>query len=222
MVARKRPEPAVAGADGRPRWSAVLKRLVRLLESHSVSTDDGTTIRPGPRAVGGPWNLRGVLGSAAGQSFALVSGTHLIGKIDEAEIRLTDSGVSRNHAEIAIDAQGRASIVDLGSTNGTFVSGQRIDEHPLQHGDVIGVGPDAVLLFAHGSMPEVAVEKLRVLSARETEVARLVAMGKTNNEIAAQLEISRRTVERHLANSFRRLGLRSRVELARFMLRGDV
>lgn len=99
-------------------------------------------------------------------------------------MQLSDSGVSRNHVEIAVHSKGVVTIADLGSTNGTFVSGQRVDQHSLHHGDVIGVGPDAVLLFQRGSMPALAEEKLQVLSARETEVARLVAMGNTHNEIA--------------------------------------
>lgn len=52
------------------------------------------------------------------------------------------------------------------------------------------------------------------LSPREVEVARVVATGASNVDIAAQLFISVKTVERHLANIFTKLGLASRVELA--------
>jgi DNA-binding CsgD family transcriptional regulator/tetratricopeptide (TPR) repeat protein len=52
------------------------------------------------------------------------------------------------------------------------------------------------------------------LSAREQEVAQLVAAGQTNSEIAAALYLSPRTVERHVANILGKLGYRSRVELA--------
>jgi DNA-binding CsgD family transcriptional regulator len=67
-----------------------------------------------------------------------------------------------------------------------------------------------------GAVPELArVERLaptpaRGLTAREIEVLRLVAAGRTNRGIAAQLRISEKTVARHLSNIFVKLGLSSR------------
>ncbi|MFI7044821.1 ATP-binding protein [Streptosporangium sandarakinum] len=52
------------------------------------------------------------------------------------------------------------------------------------------------------------------LSQREKEVARLVALGRTNREIADVLFLSTRTVETHVATVLRKLGLRSRTEVA--------
>lgn len=51
------------------------------------------------------------------------------------------------------------------------------------------------------------------LSPREREVARMVALGRSNREIAGVLMLSVRTVEVHLASTFRKLGVRSRTEL---------
>ena len=59
------------------------------------------------------------------------------------------------------------------------------------------------------------------LSARELELARLVVDRKTNPEIAAALFLSQKTVESHLRNIFRKLGVSSRVELARAVERAD-
>ncbi|HEV2951458.1 MAG TPA: helix-turn-helix transcriptional regulator, partial [Actinomycetota bacterium] len=50
----------------------------------------------------------------------------------------------------------------------------------------------------------------RGLTAREVEVLRLVAAGKTNRDIAAELVISEHTVARHLQNMFVKLGVSSR------------
>jgi DNA-binding CsgD family transcriptional regulator len=55
------------------------------------------------------------------------------------------------------------------------------------------------------------------LSSREMELARLVAGGLTNREVAQQLRISPRTVERHITNVLAKLGLRNRTELATSM-----
>ena len=53
------------------------------------------------------------------------------------------------------------------------------------------------------------------LSGRELEVMRLLAQGYSNKEIAAQLELSVKTVETYKARSMEKLGLRSRVDLVR-------
>ncbi|MGW5261411.1 AAA family ATPase [Microbispora sp. NPDC004025] len=57
----------------------------------------------------------------------------------------------------------------------------------------------------------------RLLTAQQFRIATLVAEGATNREVAARLFISPRTVEHHLRNIFARLGVRSRVELARLL-----
>jgi DNA-binding NarL/FixJ family response regulator len=59
------------------------------------------------------------------------------------------------------------------------------------------------------------------ISARESEVLRLVAIGHTNKEIADMLKISVKTVEVHRTNAMRKLGLGGRVDIVRYgMLRG--
>lgn len=57
------------------------------------------------------------------------------------------------------------------------------------------------------------------LTPRELEVVKLIAEAYSNDEIAEQLVISKKTVERHRANILERLGMRDRVELTRFAIR---
>jgi DNA-binding NarL/FixJ family response regulator len=63
--------------------------------------------------------------------------------------------------------------------------------------------------------PEIPTTSLGPLSARELEVLKLLTRGLTNSEIAAELFVSPRTVEGHRASIQRKLGLRTRAELAR-------
>lgn len=65
--------------------------------------------------------------------------------------------------------------------------------------------------------PEARGEGVAGLSSREVEIARLVAGGATNREVAQSFLISPRTVERHITNVLTKLGLRNRTELATFM-----
>jgi hypothetical protein len=62
-----------------------------------------------------------------------------IGRLPECTITLGDPNVSRRHAEIRPSGAGYR-VIDLGSTNGTLVNGQRVHEHQLRDGDVITCG----------------------------------------------------------------------------------
>jgi DNA-binding NarL/FixJ family response regulator len=60
-----------------------------------------------------------------------------------------------------------------------------------------------------------AADPLGPLTAREREISELVAAGRSNREIAAQLVLSTRTIEAHLRTVYAKLGVRTRLELAR-------
>lgn len=75
------------------------------------------------------------------QTFALADGDSVIGRDPRSQVWLDHSGVSRRHAQIRIAGAARPVLTDLGSTNGTFVKGERVDgPTPLADGDVIKVG----------------------------------------------------------------------------------
>jgi DNA-binding NarL/FixJ family response regulator len=72
---------------------------------------------------------------------------------------------------------------------------------------------------ASGSAP---AQGLDGLTAREVEVLRLVASGKTNRAIAAELVISEKTVARHVSNIFAKLDLSSRAAATAYAYEHDV
>ena len=72
----------------------------------------------------------------------------------------------------------------------------------------------AALLLAQGDGDD-------PLTAREREIAALIAAGRTNREVAEQLVLSTRTIEAHLRSIYAKLGVRSRVELARDLAAAD-
>ena len=99
--------------------------------------------RPAPIPAQGPVSSDGELvvveGPRAGQRLPLGDGLR-IGRAGDNDLVLAVSMVSRYHAEVQRTAAGYA-VLDLGSSNGTAVNGERIDRAtPLAHGDRIGIG----------------------------------------------------------------------------------
>lgn len=74
-----------------------------------------------------------------GRRYQLSGPVTVIGRGSEADIVLDDPGVSRRHAEIRVEAGG-VLVRDLGSTNGTFVDGERASTARLRDGSTITVG----------------------------------------------------------------------------------
>ena len=73
----------------------------------------------------------------------------VLGRGVEADIRLSDTGVSRRHAEIRLEGH-RVAISDLGSTNGTSVNGRTVQTALLNDADQVGLGA-TLLVFRQGS-----------------------------------------------------------------------
>lgn len=90
-------------------------------------------------------------GEAAGTVFQLTQPAVLIGRSTEAKVRINEHAISASHALIEVEG-GTVSLRDLGSTNGTFVNGQRIVQKVvLSGGDTIQAGSTTFLFLARDS-----------------------------------------------------------------------
>lgn len=75
---------------------------------------------------------------AGGHAYALVRAINRLGRGVDADVRVDDPGVSRAHCEIVLGTP--AVVRDLGSTNGTFVDGEKISQIALVDGSTLQVG----------------------------------------------------------------------------------
>jgi hypothetical protein len=76
----------------------------------------------------------------------LKSPSTVIGRHPSCDVVIDRPEVSRRHAEISSTASGQWMIKDLGSSNGTFVNGKRIDSCLLTSDDIVEIGTVSLLL----------------------------------------------------------------------------
>ncbi|WP_086823338.1 DUF3662 and FHA domain-containing protein [Allokutzneria sp. NRRL B-24872] len=105
-----------------------------------------------PPAVGGaPRQLTATLqlDDGSNRNYTLKQGSNVIGRGQDADFRLPDTGVSRRHLEITWDGQ-NAMLADLGSTNGSTVNSNPAQAWQLADGDVIRIGHSSLVFRAQG------------------------------------------------------------------------
>jgi hypothetical protein len=91
-------------------------------------------------AVEGPALVVRSGGGRAGEHFVPAGPRTMIGRSPDCDVFLDDVTVSRRHAVLVDEGDGRFSIEDQGSLNGTFVNRQRIERAELQDGDEVQIG----------------------------------------------------------------------------------
>jgi hypothetical protein len=112
----------------------------------SQAVASGAAEGHGPAAVSAPADVSAAL-QVGGSTLALTHRHTVVGRGAASDLRLDDAGVSRRHAEIVLSDPPR--IEDLGSTNGTFVDGERVTSAELYDGARIRLG-GLDLVFRYG------------------------------------------------------------------------
>ena len=102
----------------------------------------------------------------------LDEGTITLGRSRSCGVQLEDPILSRQHCALTIDA-GRLVVADLGSSNGTYVGGERVNVRDVAVGEVIELGSVCMIaLEINGDLPEMNCQGLR----NQDRISELVAM----------------------------------------------
>ncbi|HEY7368969.1 MAG TPA: FHA domain-containing protein [Thermoanaerobaculia bacterium] len=120
------------------------------------SGDTGKTRRPPPPGLRPPSpglhlpkdrkiSLAVIAGAEAGRIFAIDRPRIVLGRQD-ADISVEDAEVSRQHAAIEVTGP-RVRLLDLGSTNGTFLGEEQVDERDLENQDEFTIGGTTLMLI---------------------------------------------------------------------------
>lgn len=126
---------------GAPRVSTQQPKQGDALSTRAISIDRAD--RGGPGRTGAELVVLDDSGNES-ERIAVTSAPVTIGRMSTNDVVLTDSNVSRRHAELRRDGD-RWLIVDLGSTNGTLVNGKLAREHRLSNGDRISFGTSELI-----------------------------------------------------------------------------
>jgi hypothetical protein len=102
-------------------------------------------VQTGPRVLAASLQLD----DGSNRNYSLKQGGNVVGRGQDADFRLPDTGVSRRHLEITWDGQS-ATLADLGSTNGTTVNGTPVQTWQLADGDVIRIGHSSLVFRTQG------------------------------------------------------------------------
>jgi pSer/pThr/pTyr-binding forkhead associated (FHA) protein len=127
---------------------------------------------------GAPWTLRFISGKYQGGEFPLRPNREIvIGRSSDLDMVLVEDMVSRKHAKIVTDGK-VVTIQDLGSTNGTFVNGEKVRTIQLKDGDRILVGTSIIKLVAgsgEAQAPAASLSEIEARSKMQVTASRRVA-----------------------------------------------
>jgi hypothetical protein len=122
--------------------------------------------------------LRFISGKYQGGEFPVVAEKQIVvGRSSELDMVLVEDMVSRKHAKIAMQSD-QIWIEDLGSTNGTFVNGEKIKRARLKEGDRVLIGTSILKLIASEGQADghdARVQLENVAAARRTSQARTMS-----------------------------------------------
>jgi pSer/pThr/pTyr-binding forkhead associated (FHA) protein len=134
------------------------------------------------------FGLRFISGKYQGGEFPLGEGQEIvIGRSSELDMVLVEEMVSRKHARIAL-TDGVINIEDLGSTNGTFVNGEKVDQGTLKEGDRVLIGTNILKVIATTQDAEQKLDPKSVAAGRVTARQRMSRAAEEAPRMSGSLE----------------------------------
>lgn len=117
-----------------------------LVDGAVLSLGAPAAAEPHPELDDAPTQLHVVAGPDAGGVHLLHGGRITVGRSADADVPLDDPDVSRLHCAVTVGADGRVSVADLGSTNGTTLDGVPVSERPVRvpAGGLLRIGESAL------------------------------------------------------------------------------
>ncbi len=158
--------------NGRTVKKAVLTKAGDLLcvgtvQLELVDPKEGFVPKTSETVQESAWSIKAMDPSLPEKTFA-INKTMVLGRTPECQISISSSHLSRRHAELSI-VDGRLSLKDLGSANGTYVNGKKITETFLKRGDLIGF--DKLMFTVFGPPDELDKTMVRTNTSGKSVVA---------------------------------------------------
>jgi diguanylate cyclase (GGDEF)-like protein len=116
----------------------------------------------------------------------------VIGRAFGADLAIPEEGISRQHVKISANPQGELVAHDLGSLNGTYVNGNRIESAVLRDGDKIRIGTTTILKFSYADRLEESFQQQLQEAALRDPLTRLHNRRSLDDHLARELAFARR------------------------------
>ncbi len=121
-------------------------------QTATLKIGETTKIRPQPLLIDDEPPIRNAYltvlnGTFVGRTYRLVNGRLMLGRAPDCDVVLDDDGVSRRHALFVVDSDGKVTLEDLGSTNGSLVNGVAQTVVELHGGERLSFGSDTLFKF---------------------------------------------------------------------------
>jgi DNA-binding CsgD family transcriptional regulator len=228
----QRPMAELELARGRPNVAAgLLERRIHQLGVGSVQAAPLLACLVEARIAGGdPLAARSAAGALAELSGVAGGSVRGLALLASGLATAAEGGDAIPELEVALDHLQRAEMAWEASRARLAIAEANCDRNPefairearvaMAGFEAIGARPGAdraaSLLRRLGVRPVGGARNRTTLSRREEEVARMVSLGMPNDQIAARLFLSQRTVESHVSSILRKLAMTNRVEIAAY------